>query len=378
MSDAPTPRSLGYRMPAEWEPHEATWIAWPHNPEDWPGKFQPIPWVYAEIVGHLARVEDVHILVDDASAEKRARGVLKKAGVNLPRLHFHTWRTDRVWTRDSGPIFVKKHNQRQQDTEDVDLLLARELSAPVAVTNWKFNAWAKYPDWHLDDRIPELAAELLGVPQWTPTAEIVDGPHRIVLEGGSIDVNGAGTLITTEECLLSEVQQRNPGVSREQLEQVLHDYLGIDQVLWMNRGIAGDDTHGHVDDITRFVGANKIVTVVETNREDDNHLPLEENLDRLKSARNLDGKPFEIVELPMPPPIVFQGQRLPASYANFYFANGLVLVPTFNRSTDRKALNVLAGVFPSREVVGIYCGDLIWGLGALHCMTQQQPKADAP
>jgi agmatine deiminase len=362
-----TPRDLGYRMPAEWEPHEATWLAWPHNPEDWPGRFQPIPWVYAEIVGHLARVEDVHILVDDAAAEKRARGILKRTGANLERVHFHLWPTDRVWTRDSGPIFVRKRagvgRQPEQDT--------------VAITKWRFNAWAKYSDWHLDDQIPSRVDELLGMPQWTPTIETSDGPHRVVLEGGSIDVNGAGALITTEECLLSEVQQRNPGVSREQLEQVLHDYLGIDQVLWMNRGIAGDDTHGHIDDITRFVGPNTIVTVIEPNRDDENHLPLKENMDRLKAASNPDGKPFEIIELPMPPPIIFRGQRLPASYANFYIANELVLVPTFNRSADRKALNILAEAFPSREVVGIYCGDLIWGLGTLHCMTQQQPKASA-
>jgi len=352
-------------MPAEWEPHEATWLAWPHNAEDWPGKFQPISWVYAEIVGHLARVEDVHILVDDAAAEKRARGILRRTGANPARVHFHLWPTDRVWTRDSGPIFVRRTLARRAESE----------SDTVAVTNWKFNAWAKYPDWHLDDQIPERVAELLGLPQWLPTVETVDGPQRVVLEGGSIDVNGAGTLITTEECLLSEVQQRNPGVNREQLEQIFRDYLGIDRVLWLNRGIAGDDTHGHVDDITRFVGPNTIVTVVETNSADENHLPLAENLDRLKSARNLEGKPFEIVELPMPPPIVFQGQRLPASYANFYIANELVLVPTFNRAADRIALNILAEVFPGREVVGIYCGDLIWGLGTLHCMTQQQPAA---
>ncbi len=264
-----TPDRLGYRMPAEWEPHEATWLAWPHNPEDWPGKFQPIPWVYAEIVGHLARMEDVHILVDDAAAEKRARGVLKKTGVNLGRVHFHLWPTDRVWTRDSGPIFVKKHHERLRQANHAP---ADETSASVAVTNWKFNAWAKYPDWHLDDKIPGLVADLLSLPQWEPTIETIAGPHRIVLEGGSIDVNGAGTLVTTEECLLSEVQQRNPGISREQIEQVLHDYLGVNQVLWMNRGIAGDDTHGHVDDITRFVGPNTIVTVIETNTADDNHL----------------------------------------------------------------------------------------------------------
>ena len=363
-----TPHELGYRMPAEWEPHEATWLAWPHNAEDWPGKFQPIPWVYTEIVGHLARVEDVHILVDDAAAEKRACGLLKKTGANLAHVHIHQWPTDRGWTRDSGPIFVRKKPG----------LDAVSKKGTVAVTNWKFNAWAKYPDWHLDDKIPDQVAELLGMKQWIPAIQLTDGLHRVVLEGGSIDVNGLGTLITTEECLLSEVQQRNPGLSREQMEQVLHDYLGIEQVLWMNRGIAGDDTHGHVDDITRFVGPNTIVTVTETNTSDENHLPLQENLDRLKSARNLGGQPFEIIELPMPPPIVFQKQRLPASYANFYIANDLVLVPTFNRSSDRIALNILAEAFPSREVVGIYCGDLVWGLGTLHCMTQQQPKAVLP
>ena len=364
MAESTTPRALGYRMPAEWEPHDATWLAWPHNAEDWPGKFQPIPWVYAEIIGHLARVEDVHLLADDAAAEKRARGILRRAGAPLERVHFHLWPTDRVWTRDSGPIFVRRAAERGADPE----------KDTVAITNWKFNAWAKYPDWQLDDGIPDRAAELLGMRQWMPTVATPAGPQRIVLEGGSIDVNGAGTLITTEECLLSEVQQRNPGVSREQLEEAFHEYLGVDQVLWLNRGIAGDDTHGHVDDITRFVSPNRIVTVVEPNREDENHWPLEENLDRLRSARNLGGKGYEIVQLPMPPPIVFDGQRLPASYANFYIANQIVLVPTFNRSTDRKALNILAEALPGREIVGIHCGDLIWGLGTLHCMTQQQPK----
>ena len=369
------PRELGYRMPAEWEPHEATWLAWPHNPEDWPGKFQPIPWVYAEIVGHLARAEDVHILINDEAAEKRARGILKKTGASLAHVHFHRWPTNRVWTRDSGPIFVSRDRGREPKTRNTDPAApARIQFAPVAVTNWKFNAWAKYPDWQLDDKIPELAAEFLEMQQWKPSLETPGGPQRVVLEGGSIDVNGAGTLITTEECLLSEVQQRNPGVSREQLEKIFHDYLGIGQVLWMNRGIAGDDTHGHVDDITRFVDRNTIVTVIEPNSQDPNHLPLEENLERLRSARNPQGKPFDIITLPMPSPVVFAGQRLPASYANFYIANGIVLVPTFNQAMDRRALNILAEAFPSREVVGIFCGDLIWGLGALHCMTQQQPK----
>ncbi|HET8636818.1 MAG TPA: agmatine deiminase family protein [Acidobacteriaceae bacterium] len=348
-----TPRERGFRMPAEFAPHAATWIAWPHNPKDWPGRFQPIPWVYAEIVRHLASVEDVHILVNDAAAEQRARGILKRAGADLARVHFHHWPTNRVWTRDSGPIFVR--NSQTGET---------------AITNWKFNAWAKYDDWQLDDQIPERAAELLGLPSWQPE---ING-QRVVLEGGSIDTNGAGVLLTTEECLLSETQQRNPGLGRKDLERVFADYLGIEQVVWLNRGIAGDDTHGHVDDITRFVAENVIVTVTEPNRDDENHLPLAENLDRLRAARNPQGQPFKIVELPMPAPVVFEGQRLPASYANFYIANGLVLVPTFNDANDRHALNTLAEVFPSRKSVGIHCVDFIWGLGALHCMTQQQPE----
>ena len=350
-----TPREHNYRMPAEWHPHAATWIAWPHNATDWPGKFAAIPWVYADIVRHLSRVEDVHILVNDAAAAKRADGILKRSGAKISRVYFHQWPTDRVWMRDSGPIFVKNDNS-------------------IAITNWQFNAWAKYDNWQLDDQVPDHVAKELRLRQWQPHIPLESGAdRRVVLEGGSIDVNGAGTLITTEECLLSTVQQRNPGISRGQLEKVFHDYLGIDQVLWMNRGIAGDDTHGHVDDITRFVSENTIVTVTEPNREDDNHFPLAENLDRLKSARNLKGEPFNIVELPMPSPVVFEGQRLPASYGNFYIANNLVLVPTFNDANDRVALSILADLFPTREVIGIHCGDLIWGLGALHCMTQQQP-----
>lgn len=352
---ANTPRELSYRMPAEWEPHEATWLAWPHNPEDWPGKFQAIPWLYAEIVRLLSARERVHMLVQDEKEQRRAISNLERSHANLDNVIFHQWPTDRVWTRDSGPIFI------------------RNVEGQVALTNWRFNAWAKYPDWHLDDQIPGRAAELLGLPQWQPAVEVAGEQRRLVLEGGSIDTNGQGILLTTEECLLSEVQQRNPGVSREQLEQAFHDYLGIDQVLWLGQGIAGDDTHGHVDDITRFVGPSTILTAVEPNTTDANHEPLAENLARLKSARTLDGKQFTIVELPLPRPVVFRRQRLPASYANFYVANGLVLVPTFHDPNDRIALGILAELFPNREVIGIYAVDLVWGLGTLHCMTQQQP-----
>jgi agmatine deiminase len=353
-----TPRALGYRMPAEWEPHEATWLAWPHNPEDWPGKFQTIPWVYAEIVRLLSARERVHILVNNIRAEGRALRILERAGATLSQVGFHHWPTNRVWTRDSGPIFV------------------RNAAGKVALTNWHFNAWAKYPDWQLDDKVPERVARSLHLPEWKPAVELRGGKtHRLVLEGGSIDTNGKGTLLTTEECLLSDVQARNPGVSRERMEQAFHDFLGTDQVIWLGSGVAGDDTHGHVDDISRFVAPETIVTAVEPDTKDANHEPLAENLQRLKAARTPEGKQFTVVELPLPRPIIFRGQRLPASYANFYIANGLVLAPTFNDPNDRVALNILSEVFPGREVIGIHSVDLVWGLGTLHCMTQQQPAA---
>jgi agmatine deiminase len=356
-----TPRQLGYRMPAEWEPHEATWLAWPHNPEDWPGKFQPIPWLYAEIVRLLSAHETVHLIVQHEKEERRAKSALRRAGANLKQVQFHRWPTNRVWMRDAGPIFIRKDGVRNGEGK-------------VALTNWRFNAWAKYSDWSHDNLIPDRATELLGLPEWQPFIKLENGArHLLVLEGGSIDTNGAGLLLTTEECLLSEVQQRNPGVSREQLEQVFADYLGIEQVIWLGNGIKGDDTHGHVDDISRFVAPATIVTAVEPNKKDANHAPLKENLARLKKARTSDGKPFEIIELPLPRPVVFRRQRLPASYANFYIANGLVLVPTFHDPNDRVALNILAEVFPDREVIGIHAVDLVWGLGTLHCMTQQQP-----
>ena len=351
----PTPRSLGYRMPAEWEPHQATWLAWPHNPEDWPGKFHSIPWLYVEIVRLLAAHERVHLIVENAASERRVTGMLERAGANLGQVNFYRWPTDRGWTRDSGPIFV------------------RNAEGSVGLTNWKFNAWAKYFDWHLDDKIPGRVQKLLGCPYWQPLVQSQNGAKHCVLEGGSVDVNGAGALLTTEECLLSEVQQRNPGVSRAQLEQVFSDFLGIDQVIWLHRGIAGDDTHGHVDDIARFVSPTTIVAAVEPNRRDPNHAPLAENLVRLQAARTPAGKQFTLVELPMPRPIVFRGQRLPASYANFYIANAAVLVPTFNDVHDRIALGTLAELFKDRPVIGLHAVDLVLGCGTVHCLSQQQP-----
>jgi agmatine deiminase len=351
------PRTL-FRMPAEFEPHAATWIAWPHNESDWPGKFEPIPWVYAEIVRHLASVEHVHIIIENAALEAKARKVLKLAGARLANITFHRWPTDRVWTRDSGPIFVKNVTTGER-----------------TILNWRFNAWAKYSDWKLDDQLPELIARALKLEQTAP-ATTTDGDdlQRLVLEGGSIDVNGCGTMLTTEECLLSKVQQRNPGVSREELEMVFSALLGVKKVIWLGNGIAGDDTHGHIDDLARFVAPDTVVTVVEKDRSDVNYAPLRDNLKRLKLATDQNGKRLNVVELPMPAPVIFEGRRLPASYANFYIANGLVLVPTFNDPNDRIALCTLASLFPKRKVVGIHCVDFIWGFGAIHCMTQQEPK----
>jgi len=365
-----TPAALGYRMPAEWEPHEATWIAWPHNRSDWPGKFEAIPWIYAEIIRHLARVERVNILVNDEAAEAKAREVLVRSHV-LPEkactpgkpagnLRFLRIPTNRAWTRDFGPIFVRRDSRKGG-------------LPPVAATLWRFNAWAKYSDWKLDTLAGAEIATSLGIPTWQPELRHNGELQRIVLEGGSIDVNGRGTLITTEECLLSEVQQRNPGVSRAHLEELFADYFGIEKVIWLERGIVGDDTHGHVDDITRFVGPRTVVTAYEPDPDDPNHEPLRENFRWLKKSTDQSGKSLKVLKLPMPKPVLFEKQRLPASYANFYIANKLVLVPVFGDANDRLALDVLAEAFPEREIVGIYCRDFVWGLGALHCMTQHQP-----
>ena len=337
-----TPRQLGFRMPAEWEPHAATWIAWPHEQSDWPGKFAPIPWLYGEIVRWLARVERVRILVANADAEQPVRRILRKCHADLNAVDFFHHPTNRSWTRDFCPLFVKN-----------------ERSGEVAVTGWKFNGWAKYDNYALDSDVPGAIAARDGRTRFEP---------GLVLEGGSIDVNGAGKLLTTEECLLSDVQARNPGVSRRAIERALAGYLGATDVIWLGRGIEGDDTHGHIDDIARFTSVDTVVAVVETDKSSANYAPLKENLARLRARRDL-----RVVTLPCPEPVYFAGQLLPASYANFYIANGLVLAPTFGDPLDRAALNTLARLFPGRKVVGIPCRDLVLGLGALHCMTQQEP-----
>ena len=343
-------------MPAEWEPHEATWLAWPHRLSDWPRKFAPIPWVYGEIARKLAPGERLRILAASEAHAAQARRVLARAGVDSSRVELFRFPTDRGWTRDFGPIFVRRDGP----------------PAEVAVARFRFSAWAKYPDWRKDDRIPERAAKALRL-RLLP----VEWKGRpVVLEGGSIDVNGRGTLLTTEECLLHpSVQVRNPGLTREDLEAVLRRALGVTHVLWLGRGIAGDDTHGHVDDLCRFVGPRTLVLARESDPSDANYRPLEENRERLQGMRLQDGSKPEVVFLPMPAPLVFHGTRLPASYANFYVGNAAVLVPTFNDPSDRVALGTLADLFPDRPVVGIHAVDLVWGLGTLHCLTQQQPAA---
>ena len=339
-STAPLARALGFRMPAEWEPHDATWIAWPHNRDDWPGRFAPIPWVYGEIVRRLAQVERVRILVENQDLANGARRILKKIDADLDAVEFFRCATNRSWTRDYGPIFVR--NKRGE----------------VAITNWNFNGWAKYDNWKHDNAVTAQLARRVRMQVWSP---------GLVLEGGSIDVNGRGSLLTTKECLLSPVQARNPKLGRPEIERALADYLGARKVIWLRNGIAGDDTHGHIDDLARFVNRDTVVVASEQDKSDPNYEPLRENLALLRA------QPLHVVKLPMPRPVIFDGQRLPASYANFYIANRLVLVPTFNDPNDRVALATLGRVFPDREVVGIHSTELVWGLGTLHCMTQQQP-----
>jgi agmatine deiminase len=349
-----TPAALGFRLPAEWEPHEATWIGWPHNRTDWPGKFAPIPWVYAEMVGKIVAGELVRVLVESRAHEETVRRILKRTGAGVARVEFFRFPTDRGWTRDSGPTFV-----------------VHDRSGDVAVSRFAFNGWARYPDFKKDARLTDRIVKTFGLRIFRGAA----GGRDVVLEGGAIDVNGKGTLITTEECLLDkEMQPRNPDLDQRGYEAIFRDFLGVRQVLWLGRGIAGDDTHGHVDDLCRFVNPTTVVLCREGNSSDENYAALEENRERLAGARLEDGAKIEVVDLPMPAPLVFDGRRLPASYANFYVANAAVLVPTFNDPQDRIALGILGELFPDRPVVGIHAVDLVWGLGTVHCLTRQQPE----
>jgi agmatine deiminase len=343
---------MGLRMPAEWAPHSATWIAWPHHEPDWPGKIEAIHWVYAEIVRVLHRHERVEIICHSDGVLERAASKLAAHDCDPAGYRLHVAPTDRVWLRDSAPTFV--HNER----------------GAIELVNWAFNAWAKYDNFGNDRHVGEVIERITGHARHAPVRE--DG-IPVVLEGGAIEANGTGLLMVTEECLLSHVQERNPGLDRAGYERVFRDWLGIDRTIWLGEGAEGDDTHGHIDDIARFVSADTIVLAVENDPNDaENHRRSMDNLHRLKNG---GAPPLRIVELPFPRPVIMDGQRLPASYANFYIANDVVIVPTFNDPADRDALNILAECFPDREVCGIHAVDLVWGLGTLHCLTQQEPAA---
>jgi agmatine deiminase len=341
-------------MPAEWEPHRATWISWPHHEPDWPGKLGTIAWVYAEIVRGIAAGEHVEILCQSEDVRASARQAIAAHGVGFERIRLSIVETDRVWLRDSAPTSVV--NDR----------------GDVTFVDWAFNGWARYPDWHRDALVGRAMSDLTGRPRVEPRR--ADTGERLILEGGGIETNGQGLLLVTEEWLLSDVQVRNPGMTRADYERVFADWLGAGRTIWLGEGCVGDDTHGHIDDIARFVRPDTIVLAVERDPSDENHGKSIDNLKRLEAASRAPGVgPLEIVELPFPRPITMNGERLPASYANFYIANGVVLVPTFNDPQDRVALSTFARLMPDREVCGIHALDLVWGYGTLHCLTQQEP-----
>lgn len=342
-----TPKELGFRFPAEFEKHESTWLSWPHKEASWPGKIQSIYPAYSLFVKLLAQSELVNINTGGAIMERMAAAHLDKAGVNLSRVRFHTNPTNDAWCRDHGPAFLVNDKEKKR-----------------AIVDWDYNAWGgKYPPHNLDDVIPTLVAKKLNLPVFYP---------KIIMEGGSVEFNGKGTVLTTTSCLLNK--NRNPQLNKEQIEKYLLDYYGQDQVLWLQDGIVGDDTDGHIDDLTRFVNDHTVVTVVEHNMADENYKPLQENLAQLKSMRLADGRSLEIIELPMPDAVVYEDQRLPASYANYYVCNKYVITPTFRCDSDHKALEILQGAIPDREVVGVDSVDIIWGLGSFHCLSQQEPS----
>jgi agmatine deiminase len=360
INSATTPAELGFTFPAEWEKHEATWLGWPHNASDWPGKFEIIPWIYGEMVRKISAGEKINLIVRHKKDEAHARHIFSHVGVDLRKICFVTHPTNRGWTRDTGPIFVKRNPNSQLPSAISD----------TAIVHFHFNGWAKYDNWRKDTKVPETAAKLLGKELFH--AECDGKPF--VIEGGGIELNGRGTLISTEECYLDpKIQVRNPGLGKKEIETTLKHYLGVTNILWLAKGPKGDDTHGHIDDICRFVNAKTLVLVREKNSQDENYQPLAENWERIKHFRLEDGRKPEVVELPMPNPLYFDGVRLPASYANFYICNAAVIVPTFNDPNDRVALGILGELFRDRPVVGIHAVDLVWGFGSLHCLTQQQP-----
>jgi len=375
------PAELGHAMPAEWEPHAATWLAWPHNAGDWPGKFEIIPWVYGEMVRHISAGEKINLIVRHKKDEVHARHIFKHVGVDLRKIRFVTHPTNRSWTRDTGPIFVKKGRAGSPLPAERRARSDAPYQNETAIVHFHFNGWAKYNNWHKDTKIPETAAKLLGkklfhakcpMPAATKNSKLKT--KNFVIEGGGIEVNGRGTLLTTEECYQHpKVQVRNPGMTKAQYDDTFKKYLGVKNVLWLAAGPVGDDTHGHIDDICRFTDHKTLVLIKETNKRDINYHPLEENWERVQDLRLADGSKPEVIPLPMPAPLFYKNWRLPASYANFYICNAAVIVPTFNDPNDRVALGILGELFRDRPVVGIHAVDLVLGFGSLHCLTQQEP-----
>ncbi len=344
-------KNISIRIPAEWENHKSTILCWPHQKEDWPNKFTPINWVYTEIVKNIVQDELVRIIVQSQKDKSKVQNYLSRAHVDLSNVTFITMETDRGWMRDSSPAFVKHGNE-------------------VKAVQFQFNGWAKYDNWKKDKNIPKKIANAANL----ELMKAVYKNRHVVLEGGAIDYNGKGDLLTTEECLLDEnIQTRNPGFTKKDYENIFKEYLGINNVIWLGKGISGDDTHGHVDDLCRFVNENTVVLCRENNSKDENYNLLEENYERLQDAKLQNGNKINVVSLPMPSPLYFEGMRLPASYANFYICNNAVLVPTFNDPNDRIALNILSEYFADRKVIGIHSVDLVWGLGTLHCLSHEEP-----
>ena len=342
------PKQKGYYFPAEFAKHKATWLSWPHKEASWPGKIEMIYPVYSQFIKHVSEGEKVNINVVDESMKAHAIRHLQKVDTDLSRIEFFIHPTNDAWCRDHGPAFLINPLAEQKKI----------------ILDWGYNAWGgKYPPFDLDDNIPTLIGAYYKIPVIYP---------GIVMEGGSVDFNGEGTVLTTSSCLLNP--NRNPHLNQKQIEHYLHHYYGVDTILWLGDGIVGDDTDGHIDDITRFVNKDTVVTVVEENKSDDNYQPLKENLKRLNTMRLENGKSLNVIELPMPSPVIHEGQRLPASYANFYISNNYVIVPTYRDKQDDKALTILQKYFPDRRVVGLDSWDIIWGLGSFHCLSQQEPE----
>ena len=346
----------GFRMPAEWEKQQSVWIIWPYNKNDWPGLFKFIPKTVSEIVSVISKTQTVNLIVKIKKDINLIKKKLKKNNYTKTNVKFHVIPTDRIWIRDSGPIFLKNIKNKKK------ILL-----------NFKFNGWSKYKNYKKDDKINNVISSITRIKKIDPKVKINNITKRIVLEGGSIDVNGKGSILLTKECLLSKIQERNPGIKKKEYEDLLRKYLNVSNFIWLKKGIIGDDTHGHVDDISRFISKNTILTAIEINKKNPNYKILNDNLKILKNSKNERGKKFKIIKVPMPKPIYINKSIVPASYMNFFIANKIVLLPIYNDKNDLKVISIFKRNFKNRKIITINCEKLIWGFGAIHCMTQQEP-----